>query len=110
MGSIDISQHNLVIDQASRAEFNCSVCPTLTPMFMWNFTQRGGLEMEIIANRSQSPSSEYSLMAGQKNQTLIIGDAQWRHVGVYKCITSIDGTIIEAEASLDVLSKPMWYG
>ena len=110
IGSIGISQQDLAINQASRAEFNCSVCPTLTPMFMWNFTQRGGLEMEIIANRSQSLSSEYSLTAGQKSQTLIIGDAQWSHVGVYRCITSINGTIIEAEASLDVLSKPMWYG
>ena len=64
MGSIDMAQQDLVINQASRAEFNCSICPTLTPMFMWNFTQRGGLEMEIIANRSQSLPSEYSLIAG----------------------------------------------
>ena len=61
--------------------------------------------MEIIANRSQLLSSEYSLMAGHRTQTLIISNAQWRHVGVYKCITSIDDTVIEAETSLDVLSE-----
>ena len=65
--------------------------------------------METIANRSQSLSPEYSLIAGQKSQMLIIGDAQWSHVGVYRCIAAIDGMTIEAQTSLDVLSKLcMW--
>ena len=104
--SIDITEKDLITNQANRAEFTCSVCPTLAPLFMWNFTKRGGFDMEIIANRSLSLSPEYSLTTGQKSQALIIGDAQWSHVGVYKCIASVGGTIIEAEASLDVLSKP----
>ena len=61
--------------------------------------------MKIITNRSQSLSTEYSVMDGHRNQTLIISNAQWRHVGVYKCIASIEGTVIEAETSLDVLSE-----
>ena len=61
--------------------------------------------MEIITNSSQSLSTEYFVMDGHRSQTLIISSVQWRHVGVYKCIASIDGTVIEAETSLDVLSE-----
>ena len=61
--------------------------------------------MEIIANQSQSLSPQYTVTIGEKSQTLIIDNIQWRHVGVYKCIASIDGTVIEAETSLDVLSE-----
>ena len=70
---------------------------------MWNFTQRGTHKMEIITNRSQT----LILTGPAGSQTLIINNTQWRDVGVYKCIASIDGTIIETETSLDVLSKPL---
>ena len=92
-------------NQSGRAELQCSVCPTLMPLFMWSFTQRGVHDMETIANRSQPLSSQYTVTDGQKSQTLVINNAQWRHVGVYKCIASIGGTLIEAEANLDVLSE-----
>ena len=103
--SVIITPHDPVTNQASRAELNCSVCPALTQTLVWYFTRRGAHEMEIIANRSQSLSSEYSLMVGHRSQTLIINSAQWRHVGVYKCTASIEDTVIEAETSLDVLSE-----
>ena len=74
-------------------------------MFTWNFTQKEAQEMEIVANRSQLLSSHYAVRIGQKSQALIIDDAQWRHVGVYKCIADIDGMIIQAQTSLDVLSE-----
>ncbi len=62
--------------------------------------------METVANQSQPLSVQYTIrVAGQRSQTLVINNAQWRDVGVYKCIASIGSTIIEAEASLDVLSK-----
>ena len=61
--------------------------------------------MEIVANRSQILSSEYTVTSEQKSQALIIDNAQWRHVGVYKCIADIDGMIIQAQTSLDVLSE-----
>ena len=72
---------------------------------MWNFTQRGAQGMETVVNRSQLFSSQYTVRNGQKSQTLIIDNAQWRHAGVYKCIAAINGMIIEAQTSLDVLSK-----
>ena len=66
--------------------------------------------MELIANKSQSLSSEYSLiLTGRSNQILIINNAQWRDVGVYKCIASIDHTMTEAQTSLNVLSKKCIY-
>ena len=77
----------------------------LMPMFMWNFTKKEAQEMETVANRSQLLSSRYTVRIGLKSQALIIDDAQWRHVGVYKCIADIDGMIIQAQTSLDVLSE-----
>ena len=72
---------------------------------MWKFIQRGTHEMELLANRNQSLSSKYSLVTRHSSQTLIINNTQWSHVGLYKCITFINGTEVEAEASLDVLSE-----
>ena len=103
-GSVVVTPHNDRITQSGRAELNCSVCPALTPLFMWNFTQRGTQEMETVANRSQLLSSQFTVRNGQKSQTVIINDAHWRHAGAYKCIAAINGTIIEAQTSLDVLS------
>ena len=75
-------------------------------MFTWNFVQKDDQKMETVANRSQLLSSQYyTARSGRKSQALIIEDAQWRHVGVYKCITHIDGMIIQAQTSLDVLSE-----
>ena len=76
-------------------------------MFTWNFVQKEGQETETLANRSQLLSSQYTIRSGQKSQALIIDDAQWRHVGVYKCIADIDGKVIQAQISLDVLSE-LW--
>ena len=93
--------------QSESAEINCSVCPTFTPLFTWNFTQSGhgrhNIIMETVANRSQPFSSKYTITTGQKSQTLRITNAQWSDVGVYKCIASVNETLIEAETSLDVL-------
>jgi hypothetical protein len=98
-----------MIKRASRAEVNCSVhvCPTLTPLFMWTFTQRGDKKMEIpIINGRQSLSSEYTFTStGLGSHALIINNAQWKHTGVYKCIASIGSKKIEVQTSLDVLSK-----
>ena len=102
-GSVTVIPHNHWVNQSGRAELTCSVCPTLMPLFMWNFTRRGEHDMEIVANRSQS--QYYGVTVGQRSQTLIIGNAQWKHTGVYKCIASIGDTLIEAETSLNVLSE-----
>lgn len=62
--------------------------------------------MKVIANRSQTLSSEYSFtLIGLRSHALIINDAQWKHAGVYKCIASIDSKKTEAQTSLDVFSK-----
>lgn len=97
----------LVTYQGSRAELTCSVCTAFTPTLVWTFTQRQSYKTKVIARRSQLLSYEYSLMTDHRSQTLIIGNAQWRHVGIYKCTTSdsTNSTVIEAEARLDVLSE-----
>ena len=60
----------------------------------------------VLANLSLQLSAKYTVRNGQKSQTLIISNAQWRDVGVYKCIAAVDdGTVIEAQTSLDVLSE-----
>ncbi len=62
--------------------------------------------MKTVGNQSQSLSVQYTIrVTGQRSQTFVINNAQWRDVGVYKCIAAIGSTLIEAEASLDVLSK-----
>ena len=73
-------------------------------MFTWNFVHKEGQNF-IVANRSQPLSSQYTIRSGQKSQALIIKDAEWRHVGVYKCIADINGMIIQAQTSLDVLGE-----
>lgn len=76
---------------------------------MWNFTQRESHKKDTIAKNSQPLSSKYSLVIGYRSQTLIITNAQWRDVGIFKCIAAINGTVIEAEARLDVLSESLQY-
>ena len=61
--------------------------------------------MEIISNRSQLLIPQYTVGNGLNSQVLVINNAQWSDVGIYKCIAAIDGKTIEAEASLDVLSE-----
>ena len=95
-------------NKSGRAELECSVCPTLMPLFSWNFTRRdehSNLIMETIVNRSQPLSPQYIVRVGPNGQTLIIENSQWSDVGVYECIASIDDTIIKAETNLNVLSE-----
>ena len=72
---------------------------------MWNFTRKGSTEAEIIADRNGSHSADYSIIPGQRSQTLIITNVQWGHEGVYACIVSSNSHQIKAEANLNVLSK-----
>ncbi len=102
-----VNPNHSAINQARRVELTCSVCPAFVPILMWNFTQRESHESDTIAKSSQSLSSEYSLLFGYRSQTLVINNAQWRNVGIYKCIVAINGTITEAEARLDVLSESL---
>ena len=92
-------------NKSETAELECSVCPTLMPLYMWNFTRRDEHNAERIANQSQSLSPKYTITFGQKSQTLIIVNSQWSDVGVYKCIATINNTEIEAEVNLNVLSE-----
>lgn len=75
------------------------------PLFMWNFTRRAEHNTETITNQSQPISPQYTVTVGQKSQTLIIQNVQWSDVGAYKCIASINGTLIESETNLNVLSE-----
>ena len=94
--------HNSKVNQAGRAELNCTICPIRVPVFRWTFIQKGAHgTQDLVLNTD----SEYSLIARNRSQTLIINNAQWRHAGVYKCIASINGEVLKAEASLDVLSE-----
>ena len=102
-----IRPHNLIITQSRRAEFQCSVHSTQKPNFMWNFTRIGSSEAEIIVNSSGPLSAEYFIVAGQRSQALVVSKVQWKHVGVYKCIVSLDNHHLAAEGSLNVSSKCM---
>ena len=93
--------HNLTTNQSSRVEFHCTVRSTLIPIFFkWNFTRKGLLEAETIANKR-----DYSVTSEERSQVLIINSVQWRHEGVYTCIVSSGNNQIEAEANLNVFSE-----
>ena len=106
-GSVAVTLLDPRANQSGRAELNCSVCPTLAPLFMWNFTQSGGHDTETVANRKSTTLFQvhHNNWTEEPNTPLGINNAQWSDVGVYKCIASINGTLIEAETSLDVLSE-----
>ena len=67
---------------------------------MWNFTRKGASEAETIANKRGVLSADYSIMAGQRSQVLVITNVQWRHEGEYKCIVTSENSQIQAEANL----------
>ena len=94
---------NHTTSQSSRVEFQCSVRSTLIPTFVWNFTRKGASEAETIIVGVLS--ANYSIIAGQRSQVLVITSVQWRHEGEYKCIVSSENSQIQAEATLNVHSK-----
>ena len=102
--SLSVTPHNSKAYQASRAELNCTICPILVPVFRWTFIQKGAHGTQDLVLNTES-DSEYSLIARNRSQIVIINTAQWRHAGVYECIASINGEVLKAEASLDVLSE-----
>jgi hypothetical protein len=95
---------NITTSQSRRIEFHCSIRSTLIPTFKWNFTRKGSRETETIAV-SGTPSAGYSIIRGHRSQVLIIPSVQWRYEGVYTCTVSSENSQIQAEASLNVLSK-----
>ena len=101
---INAGPQNLTRNQSRRAEFHCSVRSTLIPTFVWNFSRKGSLTTEIIANKSGPHSANFSIIAGQRGQVFIITSVQWRHEGVYRCIVSSGNSQIKAEANLNVFS------
>ena len=105
MFSFLIRPHNLTTNQFRSVEFQCSVHSTLIPNFMWNFTRKGTSEAKTIANRSRMLSTDYSIIAEQRGQVLIINRVQRKHEGVYKCIVSSNNHQIIAEGNLKVSSK-----
>ena len=96
---------NHTTSQSRRVEFQCSVRSTLIPTFVWNFTRKGTSEAETIVNKRGALSVDYSIIAGQRSQVLVITNVQWRYEGEYKCIVSSENSQIQAEANLNVHSK-----
>jgi hypothetical protein len=58
-----------------------------------------------IVKENVSLSSEYSFTVASNYVSLIIGGVHWKHTGVYTCIVVGGSDMIQAESSLNVLSK-----
>jgi hypothetical protein len=82
-------------------EFPCSACSTLEPTIMWTFTRKGSMHSEMIDENS----TFVDLIPGENSLSLIINAVNWTYEGIYRCIISTENNQIEAEASLNVLSK-----
>ena len=89
-------------------ELQCSVTSLtiLNPTFSWNFTKRGSNSPVQIVKENTQLSSDYSFRRlSSKSAILAIKSVRWIHDGVYTCIATGGGDIIQAESSLDVWSK-----
>ena len=84
-------------------EFQCSACSTLEPAIMWTFTRKGSMQSEVIDENS----TFVDIIPGENSLSLTINSVSWTYEGVYQCIISTENNQIEAEASLNVLSKLM---
>ena len=82
-------------------EFPCSTCSTLEPTIMWTFTRKGSMHSEIVDENS----TFVDLIPGENSLSLIINAVNWTYEGVYQCLIFTENNQIEAEASLNVLSK-----
>ena len=85
-------------------EFQCSTCSTLEPTIMWTFTRKGSLQSEVI-NENSTFAGDFSIIPGENSLSLIINRVNWTYEGVYECVISTENNQIQAEASLNVLSK-----
>ena len=103
-----VSPQNQSIFQFETLELQCSVT-SLTifdSTFSWNFTKRGSSTPVQIVKENVSLSSEYSFRFVSSNYaSLIIESAHWKHTGVYTCIVVGGSDTIQAESSVNVLSK-----
>ena len=82
-------------------EFQCSACSTLEPTIVWTFTRNGSMQSEVIDENS----TFVDIIPGENSLSLTISSVNWTYEGVYQCIITTDNDQIEAEASLNVLSK-----
>ena len=98
---------NLSIIQYEQLELQCSVnlLTTLTPKFSWNFTKRGHSSPVKIVEENKLLTSAFSFQMSLKNSTLFVKSAKWIHNGIYMCIVSGGNDVIQAESTVNVLSK-----
>ena len=82
-------------------EFQCSACSTLEPTIVWTFTRKGSMQSEVIDENS----TFVDIIPGENSLSLTINSVNWTYEGVYQCIISTENNKIEAEASLNILSK-----
>ena len=97
---ITMPQDQTVVD-GNFVEFRCSACSTLEPTIMWTFTRKGSMQSEVIDENS----TFVDIIPGENSLSLTISNVNWTYEGVYQCIISTENNQIEAEASLNVLSK-----
>ena len=82
-------------------EFHCSACSTLEPTIMWTVTRKRSMQSEVIDENS----TFVEIIPGENSLSLTIHNVNWTYKGVYQCIIFTENNQIEAEASLNVLSK-----
>ena len=82
-------------------EFQCSACSTLEPTITWTFIRKGSMQSAIIDENT----TFVDVTPGENSLSLTIDSVNWTYEGVYQCVISTENDMIEADASLNVLSK-----
>ena len=85
-------------------QFQCSACSTLQPKIKWTFTRKGSEQSEEVDENSTFAGA-VSLVPGENSLSLAINSVDSTYEGVYKCMISTESNMIQAAASLNVLSK-----
>ena len=98
-----VPPQNQSILQFETLELQCSVTSLtiFNSTFSWNFTKRGSSTPVQIVEENIILSSQHS----SNNASLIIKSVHWKHTGVYTCIVMGGSDTIQAESSVNMLSK-----
>ena len=98
-------QNQTAVD-GNLVEFQCSACSTNESKIVWTFTRKGSVQAEVInENSTFVAAGKFSIIPGKNSSKLVINRVNWTYEGVYECIISTQNNQIQAEASLNVLSK-----
>ena len=94
--------------EGDTVQFHCSVQSGFLVTFVWEFTRKGSIDSQVIADSNGLVvSDKYSLVNfGQTTSRLTVYSVELSDAGSYTCSASIStGQNIHADAQLEILCK-----